>query len=329
MAFSNTVSQTVFNTGKVIDSAVRRCKIPAQQISSEVIATANEELYLFLSALANQNVPLWCIEKQLYPLYDGNPSIITKLGTVDILEATLRSVTIQTAPVPVLIGPIMQTTDFGEPVSVTTVGVVWGSVATDPILLEQSDDGLVWVNIGTAPKPIAAIGEKTWYDTTTMRPARFFRITGVTPVEVVVTANTPNEIPLARLNRDSYVNLPNKLFGSQRPLQFWFDRQVRYPVMRLWPVPNLQAIDQQIVVWAHRQIMDVGTMSQEIEVPQRWYDAVVAGLASRLASVLPEVNPQMIAILDQKAGETLKIAREEERDNSPMMLAPNLSAYTA
>ena len=37
MAYSNTVSQTVFDTRRVIDNAVRRCKLTAQQITSEYI----------------------------------------------------------------------------------------------------------------------------------------------------------------------------------------------------------------------------------------------------------------------------------------------------
>ena len=40
MAFSNTVSQTNFDTGRIIDSAVRRCKLTAQQITSEYIDIA-------------------------------------------------------------------------------------------------------------------------------------------------------------------------------------------------------------------------------------------------------------------------------------------------
>jgi hypothetical protein len=71
MAFSNTVSQTNFNTRRVIDNAIRRCKLTAQQITAEHIDIANDQLYLFLSDLANQGAPLWCIEKQIYPLYDA------------------------------------------------------------------------------------------------------------------------------------------------------------------------------------------------------------------------------------------------------------------
>ena len=133
---------------------------------------------------------------------------------------------------------------------------------------------------------------------------------------------------MARLNRDDYTNLPNKAFQNNRPLQFWFDRQVNNPIMHLWPVPNDAATVCQIVVWRQRYIMDVGTMTQDVEVPQRWLEAIVAGLAAKMALELVEVDVNLIPILDQKAASTLYIAQMEERDNSPMMIAPNISPYT-
>jgi hypothetical protein len=74
--------------------------------------------------------------------------------------------------------------------------------------------------------------------------------------------------------------------------------------------------------------MDVGTMTQELEVPQRWYEAIVSMLAAKLALEIAEVDPSMIPLLDQKANTALYTAQAEERDNSPMMMAPNISQYT-
>ena len=99
--------------------------------------------------------------------------------------------------------------------------------------------------------------------------------------------------------------------------------------MHLWPVPNEDAEVNQIVLWRQRYIMDVGTMTQEIEVPQRWYEAIVAMLAARLALEYIEVDPSMISMLDAKAKESLYFAQQEERDNSPMMILPNIAMYTA
>lgn len=96
----------------------------------------------------------------------------------------------------------------------------------------------------------------------------------------------------------------------------------------MWPVPNEAATVAQIVVWRQRYIMDVGSMTQEVEVPQRWLEAIVAGLAAKMALELIEADANLIPILDQKAAMALNIAQMEERDNSPMMIAPNISPYT-
>jgi hypothetical protein len=327
MAFSNTVSQTNFNTRRVIDNAIRRCKLTAQQITAEHIDIANDQLYLFLSDLANQGAPLWCIEKQIYPLYDGVGDITMTDGTVDILNSNFRW--LQQVTGINYDEPTYREVDFTDAIFVANVGILWSAAAV-PIVFERSDDGVIWDEI-QSETPTASAGEWTWYDMDSSVAARYFRVratSGTLGFSQIYLANTPTEIPLARMNRDDYTNLPNKAFQSNRPLQYWFDRQVNNPIMHMWPVPNEAATVCQIVVWRQRYIMDVGTMTQDIEVPQRWLEAIVSGLAAKMALELVEVDASLIPLLDQKAAISLNIAQMEERDNSPMMIAPNISPYT-
>ena len=327
MAFSNTVSQTNFNTRRVIDNAIRRCKLTAQQITAEHIDIANDQLYLFLSDLANQGAPLWCIEKQIYPLYDGVGDITMTDGTVDILNSNFRW--LQQVTGTNVDTSTTRTVTFTSDIFVANVGIYWTAAAV-PIALERSDDGAIWTTIQTET-PTASAGQWTWFDLDSSVAARYFRVratSGTLSFSQIYLANTPTEIPLARMNRDDYTNLPNKAFQSDRPLQYWFDRQVNNPIMHMWPVPNEAATVCQIVVWRQRYIMDVGTMTQDVEVPQRWLEAIVSGLAAKMALELVEVDVSLIPILDQKAAIALNIAQMEERDNSPMMIAPNISPYT-
>lgn len=328
MAYSGTVSQTTFNTRRVIENAARRCKLPAQSLTSEHVDIANDQLFLLLSDLSNRGIQLWCIEKQIYPLYEGAGNLTLDTGTVDVLNNNLR--TLQQVTGTNYDTATYREVAFATPTSVTTAGVRW-SAASVPLALERSDDGLTWTVIQTET-PSASAGEWTWFDLDTSVAAQFFRVratSGTLGFSQIYLGNMPNEIPLARLSRDDYTNLPNKTFQSNRPLQFWFDRQTRQPIMHLWPVPNAQAETYQIVVWRQRYIMDVGSMTEEIEVPQRWYDAIVAMLAAKLALEYIEVDPTLIPLLDGKAKEALYFAQQEERDNSPMMILPNIGMYTA
>lgn len=328
MAYSGTVSQTTFNTRRVIENAARRCKMPAQSLSAEHIDIANDQLYLLLSELSNRGIQLWTIEKQIYPLYNGVGQITTDIGTVDILNSNLR--TLQQVTGINTTTSTSRMVDFTDDAVVSTVGIKW-SAASAPISLQRSDDAVTWTTVQTET-PSATAGEWTWYDMASAVASRYFRIlatSGTLDFERIYLGNTPTEIPLARLNRDDYTNLPNKVFTSNRPLQFWFDRQVTQPVMNLWPIPNEEAEVSQVIIWRQRYIMDVGTMTQEIEVPQRWYEAIVSLLAARLAAEFIEVDAALVGPLDQKAERALYIAQQEERDNSPMTIAPNISMYTA
>lgn len=327
MAYSNTVSQTVFTTQRVIDNAVRRCRVPAAQITAETISIANDMLYLLLSDLANQGVPLWCIQKCIYPLYEGTPTITTYTGTVDLLNTNLRS--LQQVTGTNVDTSTDRTVTFTGATAVSTVGVLW-SAASVPISLQRSVDGVNWTIIQNEDQTAVA-GEWTWFDLSSSVATPYFRVVAVTGTlgfTQIYLGNMPTEIPMARLNRDDYTNLPNKSFQSNRPLQFWLDRQAQSPVLNLWPVPNAAASVYQVVTYIQRHIMDVGTMAQQLEVPQRWYEAVVAMLAAKMAMELMEVDPQMIPMLDAKAAQALAVAQAEERDNSPMMIAPNISMYT-
>lgn len=329
MAVSGTVSTTVFNTRKVVDHAYRRCRIPPEGISSEQISFALDTLYLILSMLANRGLQLWCIESYLMPLYQAQGLITLPNGVVDILNTNLRTVEVLNTTTTNTTTSTTYQTNFSVATQVTTVGIEWSGASTS-YALETSTDGATWTTLETEANPNATAGTVTWSDIQGSLATLYFRVRAVTGTlnqTQVILANTPNEIPMARLNRDDYVNLPNKAFQG-RPLQFWVDRLLNAPVLYLWPVPSPQFVTAQVVVWVKRYIMDVGTMTQEIEVPQRWYDAIVYVLAARLAEETPSVDPQMIAILDQKAQRSLLEAENEERDNSPIYLTPNIAVYT-
>lgn len=329
MAVSGTVSMTVFNTRKVIDHAYRRCRIPPEGISSEQISFALDTLYLILSMLANRGLQLWCIERYLMPLYQAQGLITMPNGIVDILNTNLRTVGVVNQNTNNTTTSTTYTTIFPTVTQVTTIGIEWSGASTS-YALETSDNGTTWTTLATESNPNATANTVTWADVQGALATSYFRVratSGTLNQSQVILANTPNEIPMARLNRDDYVNLPNKAFEG-RPLQFWVDRLLNAPVLYLWPVPSAQFVTAQVVVWVKRYIMDVGTMTQEIEVPQRWYDAIVYVLASRLAEETPTVDPQMIAILDQKAQRSLLEAENEERDDSPIYLTPNIAVYT-
>ena len=104
------------------------------------------------------------------------------------------------------------------------------------------------------------------------------------------------------------------------------NRTIPQPQLYLWPVPSDPFV--QMTVWYSRQIQDVGALQDELEIPQRWYEATVFMLAHRMALELPGVQGERISYLEKMADKYLFEAEQEERDKSPIYFAPSIGCYT-
>lgn len=135
------------------------------------------------------------------------------------------------------------------------------------------------------------------------------------------------EVPLTRISQDDYNNLPNKGYAG-RPVQYWLDRQRDVPVARVWPVPSAGSAGHKMIVSRQRHLMDVGELTDDLDVPQRWLNAIISDLSWRVAMETPEVDAALVGELKQVANEALIIAQNAERDQSPMRIAPRIGVYT-
>ena len=330
MATSGTVSKTVFNTNNVLDTAFRRCKVAPETVTSEMQDTALNSLYLMISSLCNVGIQLWTIEKIILPFYFNNGYVTMPPGTIDLLNSNFRWLTRYSFTATASEG-IADYSEDNDLSTVTTLGINMLTGDDYTLVVSYSNDNTNWTQVLAPGAVTYADGEWNWYDINPAIAAQYWKLEEVGGAALNVAefyvAGNPTEIPFARLNQDDYTNLPNKTFQG-RPLQFWLDRQLDAPIARLWPVPNQQAIFAQFVTWRQRHIMDVGSLTQTIEVPQRWVDAIAWELAHRLCYEIKEVDIAMADRLAPIASLQMASAFSEERDNSPFMMAPNVSMYT-
>jgi hypothetical protein len=77
-----------------------------------------------------------------------------------------------------------------------------------------------------------------------------------------------------------------------------------------------------------KQMQDVGSLTNELYIPDRWINSVQASLSHRLSMQIPGVDGAKIAYLEQHADKLFMQANNEERDKSPIYLQPNISYYT-
>jgi hypothetical protein len=357
MATSGTVGQTVFETQKVIDHAFRRCKIPPQAITPEYIQTAFDLLFLNLSALAGYGIPLWVIEKVILPIYRGERSVPLPVGTVDVMDFNIRDLNrtlgdsnsasegdadaafdsdLTTACTQVTPGGFIQT-NFGSSnaVQVDNYGIFFNATATWDITIQGSQDGITFTDLFTDAAVEAVAGDWIWIDLEQQIPFQFFRLqaNGTTVLDVAefFLGNTANEIPMPKISLDSYSNLPDKTFLS-RPTEYWYDKQAAAQggrqIATVWPLPDTEFTFFQYVLYVKRQIQDVGTMVQEIEVPQRWYKFVIADLSIDVCMEIPEADMSRLPILKEDLLKQAKDAWTGEDDGSPVRLTPRISVYT-
>jgi hypothetical protein len=325
MAFSGNVSATTFNALKVVDHAFRRCRLPAQAISGEMQSYALESLYLMLSELANIKTPSWCIEQVILPMYQNQQVVELPLGTVDVLNLNYRQIQPLTGTTVSL--STSYTVAFPSATTVDVFGIKWAGAAV-PLTLQVSNDNATWVTVGTLDVTASA-GEISWTDISGAIPYLYFRATASSAISysLISLGNLPQEIPLGQLNRDSYVNQSNKVFPG-RPSNYYYQRDLPRPIVNLWPAPAAYAEGAQLILWRHRQIMDTENLQQDVEVPQRWLQAIVDGLAAKVAGETPSVDINLIPILEQKAAMSLQRAWDGDNDGSPTQINPGIGCYT-
>jgi hypothetical protein len=351
MAYSGTVGQTVLNVQTLIDHGARRCGKLAEELTSEQQLSARESLYFLLSNLANRGIQYWAINKEVVGLTSDKYIYTLPDGAVDVLNALYRRMNrptgsygsssgvaanafdgdvdtkcVQTAPN----GNISINYGAGSTNYIGSIGILTGTSGSFNVVFEYSTDGSTWSTLQTTGVTTWVDSQWYWYDIVNGQTVQYYRMreTGGNTLSVreLFFGNNSTEIPMARLNRDDYTNLPNKNFTANQPFQFWFDRTIPNPSLYLWPVPSDTFV--QMVVWYSRQVMDVGALTDEVEIPQRWYEATVSMLAHRMSLELPSIPVDRIGYLEKMADKYLYDAEQEERDKSPIYYAPNISVYT-
>lgn len=354
MAYSGTTGNTTINVDQLISYAFREAGKTAEEITPELIDAAKQALFYNLQNLSNLGVNLWLLENQLYGALTAQQQLTLPKTVIDVREANWVYVTNSAASEYLPISNPDSPAAFGqniELVSTSTVGANYfglqyqasqpvfyvgfngynasGGTTTYNFAYEVSNDGVTWKTVQQLPTTVLADKEWAYFNISTTPPYLYYRLreTVATTFSIrqIVFSTSQQVIPLSRLNRDDYWNLPNKQFPSVRSLQYWFDRTIE-PSMYLWPVPNNDFQMFQLIV--EKQMQDVGSLTDQIYVPDRWINCVQKQLSHSMSLQLPGVDLQRIQYLDAQAQKAFLQASEEDRDKSPIYFQPNISYYT-
>ena len=110
-----------------------------------------------------------------------------------------------------------------------------------------------------------------------------------------------------------------------RPTEIYVDRQRDAPVITLWPVPD--DTGYVLVYWVLRRIFDVGAYTNNMDMPFRFLEAMVAGLAYNIALKKPQVADQRIDRLKMAYEEAFQRAAMEDREKADSRFVPHRTYY--
>ena len=136
------------------------------------------------------------------------------------------------------------------------------------------------------------------------------------------TDSTTSDRLIFPISRTEYASYPNKT-ALGTPSVFWFDRLIT-PSLTLWYVPD-QTSTYTLNYYACRQVQDANLPNGEIpNIPYRWIDYMVAGLAHRLSRIY---KPELEQVRKADADEAWKIAATADVENTDLVVAPQLENY--
>lgn len=355
MATSGTYNFISTNSQALIDESYERAGYLPDVITAQKIKSWQTSANLTLTSWINQGFNLWTSLRSLINIqenqYAYSLSNLIGIPISDVIDVCLRDFQRplggtafssnggNAASVFGGDGPCTQNAingyisyDYGanQQNEVVMVGVSSHVTRSYTLVYEYSDDAITWVLVGnnsTAVQYTAASGSSNniiWQEMVKPANARYFRIreTGgaILDIQQIYFTTQISDILMARISGSEWMSYPNKNL-SARPTSYWLDRQTS-PIINIWPTPTSQY--QVLLIRSKKMLQDVGSMTDNIEIPARFYEAFCGAQAYRLAMKKTPIEPERIAMLKAEYQEALDLALLEDVDHDvPLRLVPS------
>lgn len=321
MATSGTVATTTIDSAALLEHSIRRCGVPPSAQTPEIIQMAKENMYLLLLGLSNAGLNLWAVEKAFIGLSDGQPTYTTPVGTLDVLNVVYCTPTLATVTFVGIAAGGQATITSAE---VVRVGFSFTSAYTGSIQLKCGGTLL-----STLDSTTYATGQYYWADLPVATTGTVFTVeSAAVPYPVISDiklATAVAELPVTQWNRDTFSVMNNKYVQGHPSTSYFYEKKLT-PQITLWPVPD--SSDNHLLIYRHRQPQDVGTLLQQVEIPQRWMDGFIWLLSARLCFEMPGIDPGRQTLIVQMADKVVLEAEQSETDGAPIYLTPGIGVYS-
>jgi hypothetical protein len=305
-----TTGTTSFNldVNDLIEEAFERCG--SQVRSGYDFRTARRSLNLLTVEWANKGINLWTIEQGVIPMVTGQAVYPLPINTIDLLDQVIRQNNGTTNQIDININRISEST-----------------YSTIPNKLTQGRPIQVWINRQSgATNPVSATLASTITSTDTT-------------ITLSSTANLASSGFIIIDNETiSYPNVSgNQLLNCARGQNNTTAAAhtagasltvTNLPSINVWPSPNAPGNQYTFVYWRLRRVQDAGDGVNTEDIPFRFLNAMVAGLAYYLSIKIPNVPMERVVGLKADYDQQFQLAADEDREKASIRFVPRNMSYT-
>ena len=326
MSTSGTIATTTIDTSAVLEHAFRRCRVLPSAQTPETVLIAKENLYMILLNLGNRGLNLWAVEKAFMGVAAGQATYATAAGTLDVLNVIYTQPTLATVTFAAVAEGGKATFTSA---SVMRVGMALTSAFTGTLLVQTSTDDATYTTQVTADSATYTAGQYYWFDLPVATTCGYIKVVSAAATYPVVSdikcATALYDLPCTQWNRDTYAAINAKNQTGRPSTSYFFEKKLT-PTLTLWPVPNNS--NDHLTIYRHRQPQDVGSLIQQLEIPQRWLDGIIWLLAARLCFELPNVDAALGQMIVTMADKMEFEAEQSESDGAPIYITPGIGVYS-
>lgn len=341
----------------IIRDAYERIGIVGDLLVQQQLDAASRSLNFLLTEWSNKNVNLWTLQTSFLALTHGTAIYQLPNSMVDVIQVNLRTSVRQNFSTeanpatkseggggnpalafssdPFIPGSQVTTNADGwimynygvsgvapninpNAQTLTFLGIQTNDTATYPqIIFQGSTDGINFTSIYTIPNYSFTAGSIAWFEIFNLLAFKYYRIIGanttILNIQKLYFNNLIQDTVMSEVSRYEYLTYPIKHLAS-RPTVYYVDGQM-IQNMYIWPTPSLYY--NCISYSWQSMIQDVGRITNAINVPAIFYEALVAGLACKLAI---KYKPEMFPMLKELYEESFNYASVKNSEDTPIRL---------
>jgi hypothetical protein len=277
---------------------------------------------MLLLGMSNRGYNLWCLEQVYVGLTAGVSKYQLPVGTLNVSNVVFSQPTVLASTDTIGGGSFVA--DLTTAQNVVRVGVALsGYTVTDTLTIAYSSDNISWTPVVVQAGDLADL---MWFDLGAVLSYRYWRVTttGASTIDVAL-AGSVYDLPVSPWNWDTYLAMNNKAMMNRPSTNYLLERKLEC-ALTLWPVPTTQW--DHLSLLRHRQIQDIGALTDQIEIPQRWLEGITWQAAFRVAVEVPGVDKDRLTLCKEMAENYTNEVEDDESDGMPLMIVPRIGGYT-